>query len=114
MGLRLQGKPLTRPKREMISEPICCGAVQVANDGQCIVLGVDGQTIGGYPKIAHVIRADIDSLGQLRSGHAVRFVEVTLSEAEDSYRRKLSDARRLLAQLAVGADCSGIAPMPTL
>ena len=44
------------------------GAVQVVNDGQCIVLGVDGQTIGGYPKVAHVIAADLDRLGQLRPG----------------------------------------------
>ena len=30
--------------------------MQVINDGQVrIVLGVDGQTIGGYPKVAYVI-----------------------------------------------------------
>src|SRR5262249_21312753 len=52
MGLRLHGRPLTMPDRELISEPVCPGTVQVTRDGQCIVLGVDGQTIGGYPKIA--------------------------------------------------------------
>src|SRR5205807_1013917 len=45
MGLRLKGNPLTMPDRVMISEPVCPGAVQVTNDGQCIILGVDGQTI---------------------------------------------------------------------
>jgi 5-oxoprolinase (ATP-hydrolysing) subunit C len=47
MGLRLQGEPLPLPTRELVSEPVCPGAVQVTRDGQCIVLGVDGQTIGG-------------------------------------------------------------------
>ena len=42
MGLRLQGRPLTLPDRELISEPVSPGAVQVTRDRQCIVLGVDG------------------------------------------------------------------------
>src|SRR5205085_1746190 len=71
MGLRLDGKTLravsgTMP--EMVSEPVCPGSVQVTRDGQCIILGVDGQTIGGYPKVGHVISADLDVLGQLRGG----------------------------------------------
>ncbi|MFL5330758.1 MAG: biotin-dependent carboxyltransferase family protein [Gemmataceae bacterium] len=82
MGLRLAGNPLTRPQREMVSEPVCPGTVQVLNDGQCVILGVDAQTIGGYPKIAHVISADRDLLGQLRSGQAVSFKLITLEEAE--------------------------------
>jgi 5-oxoprolinase (ATP-hydrolysing) subunit C len=81
MGLRLAGKPLTMPERELVSEPVCPGTVQVTRDGQCIVLGVDGQTIGGYPKIAQVISADLDCLGQLRPGDRIRFVRVTLDEA---------------------------------
>ncbi len=55
MGLRLMGRPLTQTPTEIVSEPVCPGTVQVTRDGQCIVLGVDGQTIGGYPKIAQVI-----------------------------------------------------------
>src|SRR6185437_12056012 len=45
MGLRLGGAVLTLPERELVSEPVCPGSVQVTRDGQCIVLGVDGQTI---------------------------------------------------------------------
>ena len=44
---------------ELVSEAVCPGAIQVTRDGQCIILGVDGQTIGGYPKIATVISADL-------------------------------------------------------
>ena len=70
MGLRLNGPLLPAPPGEMLSEPVCPGTVQVTREGQCIVLGVDGQTIGGYPKIAHVIDADLDLLGQLRPASA--------------------------------------------
>lgn len=88
MGLRLLGKPLTFPEREMVSEPVCPGAVQVTRDGQCIILGVDGQTIGGYPKIAQVIAADLDRLGQVRPGQRLMFRSITLAEAVELYRRQ--------------------------
>jgi antagonist of KipI len=109
MGLRLKGEALQRPEREMISEPVCPGAIQVTNDGQCIVLGVDGQTIGGYPKIAQVIRADLDFLGQLRPGDTIRFGPVSLSHAEDAYLLRLGELRRWLARIATATDCSGVA-----
>lgn len=73
MGLRLSGTPLTRPHREMTSEPVTPGTVQVLNDGQCVILGVDAQTIGGYPKIAHVVSADLDLLGQLQASEQLSF-----------------------------------------
>jgi 5-oxoprolinase (ATP-hydrolysing) subunit C len=88
MGLRLRGRPLPFPKRELLSEPVSPGAVQVTRDGQCIVLGVDGQTIGGYPKIAQVVSADVDKLAQLRPAARVRFLPVSLEEAEDLWQQK--------------------------
>ncbi len=88
MGLRIQGEPLKLPEREIVSEPVAPGAVQVTHDGQCIVLAVDGQTIGGYPKIAHVIQADLDRLGQLRPGDRVRFGRITPAEAATLYRQQ--------------------------
>jgi antagonist of KipI len=72
MGLRLVGPALPVAGREMVSEPVCPGAVQVTRDGGCIVLGVDGQTIGGYPRVAQVIAADLDKVGQLRPGDATK------------------------------------------
>jgi biotin-dependent carboxylase-like uncharacterized protein len=102
MGLRLRGRPLTLPEREMVSEPVCPGSVQVTRDGQCIVLGVDGQTIGGYPKIGQVIAVDLDRLGQLRPGNAVRFSRVDIDEAEGLYRRRREWTREWLMRLQVG------------
>ena len=97
MGLRLLGVPLLRPPRELASEPVAPGAVQITNDGLPVILGVDGQTIGGYPKIAHVIRADLDALGQLRPGSAVRFVETSVAEAEAAFQLKQAALKRTLA-----------------
>ena len=99
MGLRLAGPALAVPGRELVSEPVCPGTVQVTRDGGCIVLGVDGQTIGGYPKIAHIIAADLDALGQFRPGDRVRFVRVTLEEAERLYRCRAEVLREWLARL---------------
>lgn len=101
MGLRLSATALTLPAREILSEPVCPGAVQVTRDGQCIVLGVDGQTIGGYPKIAHVIGADLDKLGQLRPGEAIRFVRVALEEAEAAFRHKQKELQEWQTRLRV-------------
>jgi allophanate hydrolase subunit 2 len=104
MGQRLIGKPLSFPTRELVSEPVCPGTVQVVNDGQCIILGVDGQTIGGYPKIAQVIAADLDRIGQLRPGQAVRFARVTMDEAEEAYRDRDRKLRDVVMRLRVVTD----------
>ncbi len=71
----------------------------MTRDGQCIVLGVDGQTIGGYPKIAQVVSADMDILGQLRPGDDVEFRRVTLAEAEGLWRERQGRLREWLARL---------------
>jgi antagonist of KipI len=103
MGLRLDGRPLTVPARELVSEPVCPGAVQVTRDGRCIILGMDGQTIGGYPKIAQVIAADLDRLAQLRPGAVVRFQRVSLEEAEALYRARQGELRAWLTRLRTTA-----------
>ena len=101
MGLRLRGTPLTLPERELVSEPVCPGSVQVTRDGQCIVLGVDGQTIGGYPKIAQVIATDLDLLGQLRPGAVVRFQLVDIDSAETLYRQRRERLEEWLTRLRI-------------
>jgi antagonist of KipI len=101
MGVRLDGPTLDPPKRELVSEPVAPGAVQITNDGRPIVLGVDGQTIGGYPKIAHVIAADLDRLGQLRPGDEVRFVRVSENDAEAAAAERRGELRKWLRRVAV-------------
>jgi biotin-dependent carboxylase-like uncharacterized protein len=101
MGVRLDGPPLILPKRELVSEAVAPGAIQITNDGKPIVLGVDGQTVGGYPKIAHVTSADLDLIGQLRPGDEVRFVRVTEAEAEAAAAERRTDLRRWLRRIAI-------------
>jgi antagonist of KipI len=103
MGLRLEGEPLPVPDRELLSEPVCPGVVQVTRDGQGIILGVDGQTIGGYPKVAQVIRADLDVVGQLRPGDEVSFLEVSLAEAERLSREKEAELTCWVTRLRAAA-----------
>ncbi|MFO0802522.1 MAG: biotin-dependent carboxyltransferase family protein [Gemmataceae bacterium] len=99
MGVRLTGEPLTRSPGELASEAVAPGAVQITNDGRPVILGVDGQTIGGYPKIAHVIRADVDRVGRLRPGERVRFIAVNETDAERLATERAETIRGWLARL---------------
>lgn len=81
MGLRLRGAPIPSPTGHMLTEGVALGAVQVPPDGQPIILFVEHQTTGGYPKPANVISADFWRLGQLRPRDEVRFEAVTLEQA---------------------------------
>ncbi len=83
MGVRMEGSPLRLlHSAEMLSEAVAAGTIQVPPIGQPILLLGDCQTIGGYPKIAHVITVDLPAAAQLRPGDEVRFVEVTLADAQ--------------------------------
>jgi antagonist of KipI len=73
MGIRLKGTALASPGGHMITEGVPLGAIQAPPDGQPIVLFVEHQTTGGYPKPANVISADFWRLGQLRP-RAVEFL----------------------------------------
>jgi antagonist of KipI len=82
MGIRLEGPPIPLDaSREMLSEGVSLGAIQVPPSGQPIILFVEQQTTGGYPKVANVISADQHSLGQLRPRDEIRFERVEMSEA---------------------------------
>jgi antagonist of KipI len=81
-GLRLKGDAIsTREPRQLLTDGTPLGAIQVPRDGQPIILFVDQQTTGGYPKIANVITADIYCVGQLRPRDAVRFTDISIPEA---------------------------------
>jgi len=80
MGLRLQG-PKIDCARELVTEGVSLGAIQVPRGGEPIILFVEHQTTGGYPKIANVISADLPAVGQLRPRDEVRFERVSLDEA---------------------------------
>jgi antagonist of KipI len=94
MGLRLEGPPISSADGgEMLSEGVSLGAVQITAAGLPIILFVEQQTTGGYPKIANVISADMSSLGQLRPRDEVRFEQVDMERA----RALLLEQEKLLA-----------------
>ncbi|WP_419905856.1 biotin-dependent carboxyltransferase family protein [Kiloniella sp.] len=85
MGIRMEGAelvPLPEKGSDLISDGLVPGSIQIPGSGQPIVLFVDCQTIGGYPKIATVITADLPLLGQLLPGDSIRFEPVSLAQAQ--------------------------------
>jgi antagonist of KipI len=80
--IRLDGERLhANSGGEMITEGVPLGAIQVTPSGQAIILFVEQQTTGGYPKIANVIGVDLHRLGQLRPRTKIRFELTSLAEA---------------------------------
>src|SRR5207237_6837201 len=82
MGVRFDGSEMKREdETDLISEAVAPGTIQVPPSGKPILLLGDCQTIGGYPKIAHVITVDLAVAAQLRAGDHVRFSEVSIADA---------------------------------
>lgn len=106
MGYRLQGPPLVRMHdRELISEPLGIGAIQVPTAGEPILLMADRQTAGGYPKIGYVITADLPLAGQLSPGNFIEFHVCSHQEAVAALiarERQLLRYSDLLGPIAVG------------
>lgn len=74
VGARLDGPALERAiHREMPSEGMVAGALQVPPNGQPVLFLADHPVTGGYPVIAVVTDQDIDRAAQLRPGQSVRF-----------------------------------------
>ncbi len=98
-GLRCSGGPIGATLPEQISAPVAPGTLQLPPDGQPIVLLADAQTVGGYPRLGHVISVDLPRLAQLRAGDALRFEAIT-ADAATLLRRK-RDAELTRALLAI-------------
>jgi biotin-dependent carboxylase-like uncharacterized protein len=91
VGMRLQGEAIQHAKGfNIASDATAPGSIQVPGNGQPIVLMADRQTIGGYPKIATVISADVPELGRLSIGSKIRFEPVTVDAAQALRRDMLA------------------------
>lgn len=88
MGLRLEGPALRHSAlgAEIVSDGVTPGAIQVPPDGAPIVLLADGQTSGGYPKIATVISADLPRLAHARPGTRLCLLPVEAATAAAARR----------------------------
>jgi biotin-dependent carboxylase-like uncharacterized protein len=74
VGIRLAGPALTvrEPGRQLPSEGLVRGAIQVPPNGFPVILGADHPVTGGYPVIGVVVDRDTDLLAQVRPGQRVR------------------------------------------
>ncbi|TAL77967.1 MAG: biotin-dependent carboxyltransferase [Beijerinckiaceae bacterium] len=86
MAYRLDGPKITHARDfNIVSDGIAPGAIQIAGDGQPLVLMADHPPTGGYPKLGHVIRADIGRLAQMRAGAACRFAAIDVEAARQAF-----------------------------
>ena len=86
MGYQLHGNVLQGTNdKQLLSSAVTKGTIQLLPSGQLIILMADHQTTGGYPKIAHVISADVSNLAQLRPNESIQFELIDHSEAEHLY-----------------------------
>jgi len=97
MGMRLDGPNLENKVNTNIkSEGLIRGVIQVPANGKPIILLADHGTIGGYPKIATVISADLDKVAQLSPGMKIEFKEVNLEEAEKLFKDYTEETNKYL------------------
>jgi antagonist of KipI len=96
-GIRLEGQHLNfldEVDKSIISEGVLPGTVQVPGDGLPIIMLYE-RTIGGYARIARVVRADLDRLAHLKPGDYVLFERIEMDVAA----RLWDDRQRSLASL---------------
>ncbi|WP_281280465.1 hypothetical protein [Paenibacillus koleovorans] len=85
MGCRLAGPILQldpATTRELVSEPVTAGTIQVPPDGNPVLLLAERQTTGGYPRIAQVAAVDLPVAAQVPPGGLIRFEEIEPEEAD--------------------------------
>jgi biotin-dependent carboxylase-like uncharacterized protein len=96
MGFQARGPEIPyRRDIPLISEGVALGSVQVLDQGLFILNMPDRQTVGGYPKLATVIGADIRELAQLPPGSRIQFEAIGVEAAQEEYRRYASLLRGL-------------------
>ena len=87
MGYRLHGLPLRFSESLQIrSEAVIPGTLQLPPDGQLLLLMADCAPTGGYPRVGHIISADLPLAAQLKPGDRFSLCEVSLLEAQEALR----------------------------
>ncbi|GGG20970.1 hypothetical protein GCM10007304_38530 [Rhodococcoides trifolii] len=73
VGMKLEGRPLSRRSGELASEGMVTGALQVPPSGQPVLFLADHPVTGGYPVIGVVVSGDIPRAAQYVPGHTFTF-----------------------------------------
>ena len=91
MAYVLDGPVLAhRETYNIITDGVVPGCIAVPGTGLPMVLMRDAPTVGGYPKIATIVEADLGRLAQQRPGTTVWFEFVSTEEAQALRRRFLA------------------------
>jgi len=101
MGYRMNGQALKNVNGDLVSTAVTRGTIQLLPSGQLIILMADHQTTGGYPKIAHVISADLPKLAQMHANLDLEFELVTQAGAEELFVQQLSEIQQLEGSIKV-------------
>lgn len=72
--------------RNVVSEIVVPGDIQITGDGVPFVLMVECQTTGGYPRIGTVLPCDLPRVAQAPAGSELRFRFVDLQQAVELER----------------------------
>ena len=96
-GLRLGGDALEGvvAAASGVSEPVAPGTIQLPADGRPIVLLADAQTVGGYPRLGHVIAADLPRLAQAQPNTKLYFRACDENEARAARAAAAAELARL-------------------
>ena len=98
MGIQLEGDAMALHDRPpMASSPVFPGTVQCPQDGAPFLLLCDAQTVGGYPRIAQIISADIHLAGQMRPGDRLWFRQASEEDARDIAKQIAAFYGKLIA-----------------
>lgn len=104
MGFRLLGPAIELKRgRDMITDGVVLGSIQVPPSGEPIIMMADRQTTGGYHKIAAIITEDMPLAAQCRPGMSIRFHAVTVEQAQALIRKRAALMNELTAALGEGA-----------
>ncbi|SFE90554.1 5-oxoprolinase subunit C family protein [Alteribacillus iranensis] len=102
MGIRLQGPMLRHTNgADIISDAVSFGTIQVAADGQPMILMADRQTTGGYTRIAHVITTDLSKVAQLLPSQTLCFQKVDIQKAH----QEILEEKKLFKQMRFARLC---------
>jgi allophanate hydrolase subunit 2 len=74
MGVRLEGVKLESSSYQLKNSlPVLPGFIQLPPSGQPIIVLQDGQTTGGYPRIAYIQERYLAVLNQIPLGGELQF-----------------------------------------
>lgn len=99
-GTRLIGTPLPAMHHDGVSRGVVPGVIQIPPDGLPILLGVDAQTIGGYPVIGTLVASDLGRLAQWDVSATLRFAPCTVADAQRLAAAEAAEFARILLGIA--------------